>query len=698
MNKRRLMLLVLAYIIAAWTVSCAICPAISGAQGSGVEAPTLSSEDISSLSLESLMDIKVTSVSRKSERIFDTASAVYALTQEDIRRSGLTSVPELLRMVPGLQVCHIDGNKWAISTRGFVERFAKMMLVLIDGRSVYTPLFSGVYWDAQDVPMEDIDRIEVIRGPGAAVWGANAVNGVINIITKRATDTGGGLVSVIQGGQENSQLLRFSGDCGNDGRYRVYVKNFRQDGFMDTSGDEAFDDWDQRRGGFRVDRALSNGASLMMQGDIYGGDQNQTLTLPLLSPPYVETVEDTAHISGGNVLVSWNRIGTNGSDTTLQAYYDRTQRREQFMEVSLNTLDLEFRRQVGRRGRHDVMWGLGYRNVRDDLQDTYWVTWDPSAHTSGLASGFVQDEISLGKGHTRLTIGSKLEHSDLSGFNVQPSVRLARTSNNRRAAWAAISRAVRTPSRADMNSDTLAMVIPPSPPFSPLPIAVKAIGNPDMESEEALAYELGYRVQRGSRFSVDAATFYNVYDNARDVVPGTPYLDPVTMQHIIVPLRISNGVEGNSYGAELSANWMVTDSWRLALAGSRSISHLSKLDIDPITGQPYRRRYRSQWPESIWSIRSRWDAGDNLEFDASLYYVDGFTPPDTIAEYPADPARIPGSLRLDLRLAWQPNPSLEVSLVGQNLLDDRRKETGPAVYEMATEVPRSFYGKVAWKF
>ena len=413
------------------------------------------------LPLEDLLSMEVTSVSKKKQRLTEAAAAVFVITQEDIRRSGVTSIPEALRLAPGLQVAKIDANKWAISSRGFNTQFVNKLLVLIDGRSVYTPSYSGVYWDAQDTLLEDIDRIEVIRGPGATLWGANAVNGVINIITKQAGDTQGGLMVASAGNEEKVIAgLRYGAELNKNTHGRLYLKfNERDSSYAPGLDDEAGDDWKSLRGGFRIDSQPSDKDRWTVQGDVYEADENQTLNLwrdpsdPSnlnFAPFYLDAnTADEIESSGWNLLTRWDHLLSNTSNITLQLYYDHTKRAENFLLQEQDTLDIDFQHQLEVFGNHDLVWGLGYRHIEDEFSNTYIVAFLPDSGSSDLFSAFLQDEIELLPDRLRLTLGSKFEQNDFTGFEVQPSARLIWLPTERSTLWGSVSRAVRTPSRLE---------------------------------------------------------------------------------------------------------------------------------------------------------------------------------------------------------------------------------------------------------
>ncbi len=640
---------------------------------------------LKTLSLEELLRVEVTSVSKKSEELFDAPAAAYVITSEDLRRSGATSIPEALRMVPGLQVAHIDANKWAISSRGFNGWFANKLLVLIDGRSVYTPLYSGVYWDVQDTLLEDIDRIEVIRGPGATLWGANAVNGVINIITKQAKETQGTLASAGLGSEEKGFGSRYGGKIGDDACFRIYAKYFNRDEFVDASGNDADDEWDMIRGGFRVDWTLSENDSLTFQGDIYNGDENQTLTLSsFLSEPFVRTTKDDMQVAGGNVLTRWNRIFSDTSDISFQFYYDRSRRNEGVIDLTYDIFDFDCRHRFAIGKRQEVVWGIGYRYVRDEVDGTFSASITPDSREDNLFSAFIQEEISLFPDRLNLTIGSKFEHNGYTGFEIQPNIRLLWTPKDRHSIWAAVSRAVRTPSRAEHDMRTnLATGKNGRGDISLMAL----LGNNDFDSEELIACELGYRLQPSNRLSLDLTLFYNDYDDLRTVeVELADRFFEITPfpPHLVIPMQIENRMEGETYGFEIGANLKLTDAWRLFSGYSLLKLQLHK---DSSSKDITAESAEGDGPEHSFQIRSYIDLPHALEFDSALYYVDNLTN-----------QKIPSYTRLDVRLGWHPTDNFEISLSLENLLENRHSEFGQARGISPTEVERNVYGKITCYF
>src|SRR5713226_598755 len=498
------------------------------------------------LSLEELGKIEVTTASRVPVQATRTPAAIYVITQEDIRRSGATSIPEVLRLVPGVEVARIDSSKWSIGVRGFGSRLSRSVLVLIDGRSVYTPLFAGVFWDVQDTLLEDIERIEVIRGPGGTIWGANAVNAVINVITKSAKDTHGTLASTGGGNVDQGFAgFRYGAGKGKNFDYRVYGKTF-------TRGPEfhpdhrQFDDWRMGQIGFRTDWSMHDRDTFTLQGDLYNEDAGQKVGIAIYSPPSQTNVEENAELAGGNLLGRWQRRLGGGSDIQVGAYYDRTNRKQASFAESRDTFDIDFLHHMPLPGRQDFLWGLGARLSSGNVSPVVpTILFLPNHRTDKLYSGFVQDEIKIAENQLSLTIGSKFLHNIYTGFEVQPSARLLWTPATRQTVWAAVTRAIRTPSRVEEDDQLTGLLLPNPPTF------LRIIGDGKFSSEQLLGYEVGYRNLVKPAFYLDIATFYNNYDHLLSIEPGLPFSEaspPPT--HFVVPLLIRNGLLGTTYGIE----------------------------------------------------------------------------------------------------------------------------------------------------
>ena len=654
--------------------------AVMPAAGQEQAASDTDNQSLSDLSIEELMNVEVTSASKKAEKLADTAAAVYVITQEDIRRSGLTSVPDLLRMVPGMDVAQMNGSNWAISCRGFNSRFSTKLLVLIDGRSSYTPLYAGVWWDVQDMLLEDIERIEVIRGPGAALWGANAVNGIINIITKKPQEAGEQLATSIAGSLDKDILgLRLSGRLGSNGSYRFYGKQAEQNGFRFTDETDTDDTWGQVRTGFRCEWDTSETSSFAVQGDWYNGRGMQSMVQKLFAAPYTQPMTTGYSIDGGNVLAKWTRIHRDGGESDLQLYCERTGRSDlQHAEIR-DTYDLDYQRRLPSRGRHDVIWGLGYRFASSDATTTNLLHFDQEVQTTELASAFIQDQITLKPDRATLIVGSKFEHNSYTGLEVQPNVRVVWTPPKSGVVWAAVSRAIRMPARVE-NSGWATFASLPGP--GGMAQWVTLDGSKDYRSEELLAYEVGYRTRPTRGFSLDVTGFYNVYNSLRTFEPGTPYLSADPVPHIVIPLTLDNQMDAQTSGVEVCANWKPAGNWKLALA----YTYLNvRTQLDPTSGAMLvSEGYDANAPGNQLCLRSYLDLPNDRELDLAAYFVQGFEHHD-----------IPGYVRLDVRYGWRLRDGTEMSIVGQNLLQDYHQEFYGVINEVPTEVPRAVYLKVS---
>ncbi|HVS52192.1 MAG TPA: TonB-dependent receptor [Opitutaceae bacterium] len=628
--------------------------ALAGVFSSGLFAqavrtlPTPSA--LKKMSVEQLMDLEVTSVSKRPEKLSEVASAIQVITGDEVRRSGATSLPEALRLASNLEVAQIDSRQFAITARGFNNAFADKLLVLVDGRTVYTPLYAGVYWDVQDTLMEDLDRIEVISGPGATQWGANAVNGVINITTKKAKDTQGSLVTG-GGGTELRDFVgaRYGGQLAPHAFYRVYAKYFSRGDAVRSNGRDAEDSWRVGQTGFRADWESATGDAATLQGDFYDGKEGQAGPDPI-------------RVEGGNLLGRWSRPQGEG-EMKLQAYYDYTHRRNPgAFTQDLDTYDVDFqqRRPLGR--AHDFVWGLGYRIVADDIANTPQNAFLPPRVTREWFSAFVQDEIALSRDRLHLTLGTKVEHNAYTHWEVQPGARLAWRPLKNHTWWAAVSRALRTPSRIDRD-----LYSPATPPY-------RIAGGPDVVAEKLIAYEFGYRVQLDPRLALSAAGFFHDYDDLRSLEPLNP---PARF-----PAEASTGLRGHSAGLELSADWRANSNWRLRAGYTESRVH-----SEPQPGRADRSVNGSiaRDPNHRFSLASFWDLPGGWECDATLRWVSqiGYQ-------------QVPAYAEADLRLGWHPRAGWEFSLDGQNLLHAHHAEfNAPAGRR---EIQRGVYAKSTWRF
>ncbi len=636
------------------------------------DEPSTSTAELKKLSVEELLDLEVTSVAKRPQKLAETASAIQLVTGEEIQESGAQSIPEALRLADNLQIAQKNSHDWAISARGFNTDLGNKLLVMMDGRSVYTPLYSGVFWDVQDYPLEDLDRIEVISGPGGTLWGANAVNGVINIISKNAKDTQGLYLEGGGGTQwQEFGTVRYGGTLGPDVHFRVYGKYFESDAEVLPNGDRAKDAWRQGRGGFRIDAQGSADDTLTLQGDFYSGSADHTATTD-------------SQMSGGNLLGRWSHSASENSDMSLQAYIDRTHisipapalafAPAGVVADDLDTYDVDFQHHLNFAGRHRLVWGLGFRRTHDEVSNALSLSFFPAVLNQNLFSGFVEDEITL-RPDLFFTAGTKLEHNDYTGYEVEPSARLQWNLATNQTLWSAVSRAVRTPSRIDHDLS------------EPAPAAVLVVlqGGSDFESETLLAYELGYRVQANSKLSVSIATFYNDYDDIRSTEPSAhPFIPGLPF-----PLTFQNDLQGHTYGMELSANYQLLEGWRLH-AGYNLLQE--DLRVKPGEIDFSNAHNETADPQQQFSLRSDVELRRNVDLDVAFRWVDTLH-----VNNAAVVGIVPSYSELNLRLAWQVTPRVQLSVVGENLLHAQHPEYGfPGPTRI--EIERSVFGRVQCRF
>jgi iron complex outermembrane receptor protein len=651
----------------------------------GLPALSEQTSDLTQKSLEDLMSIEVTSVSKKEQKTSEAATAVFVISQEDIRRSGALNIPDLLRMVPGLDVAQIDAGKWAVSARGFNGQYSDLLLVMVDGRAVYNPIFAGVFWDSQNVALENIERIEVIRGPGAAVWGSNAVNGVINIITKSAGETQGGYVAGSLGNTSGRVAVGYGGKVRGLGAYRIYGQGFHYNSLPTLTGLNGQDDWHLARTGFRTDSTLSAKDSVTTEGEFYTGNAGELATVPVsVQPPVTATLALRDRYSGWNALTRWNHTVSSRSDTSLQIYFDRTTRNDTTYDLGLNTLDIDFQHHINLGTRQDIVWGLGYRVSSDGTNPTLRIVFTPQNSVTQLFSSFVQDDIALRPDRLHLSLGARVEHNSYTGFDVEPSARLAWTPNSKNMIWGAVSGADRTPARSDTDVRVNYTALPGP---GGMPIVVGIFGNPKYKNEQLTAFEAGYRNTWTSRFSLDSTVFYNRYRDLTSVEPGTMGVEtnPAPM-HLLVPESFGNGLYGEAHGIELFANWKVASFWTLSPGYTFFSMHLHTFagsqDFTDAAGT------EGGSPDHKAQLRSSVSLPWHLQWNASAYFVN---------RLPA--VSIPSYTRVDTNLIWNVAERLSMSVVGQNLLKDLHPEyAGPDSTEQPGLMRRGAYAKITWSF
>jgi iron complex outermembrane receptor protein len=660
-SRRHLTMTVIAAVIAFLFQTL---PALAAQPGSG---------QLKDLNLEQLGNIEVTTASKEPESVWKTPAAVFVLTNEDIRRSGATSIPEVLRLVPGVEVSRVSSNTWAIGIRGFGSGFSKNVLVLIDGRSVYTPLFAGVYWDVQNVMLEDVERIEVIRGPGGTIWGANAVNGVINIITKDSKDTHGAIASAGAGNVDQGMGSARYGAGNSKFSYRVYGTGFGRapEAHPDNLN---YDDWQLGQAGFRTDWNASSRDSLTLQGDLYKGEVGQRVTIATYQPPAERDYFAAQDVSGGNLLAHWKRDLREGSDLQVQAYYDRTYRMGPQLGETRDTFDIDLIHHIANLPRQDIIWGLGGRWSPSQFIQTFpTVEFVPHNKSDNIYSIFGQDQVALVKKRLALTVGTKLQHNVYTGWEVQPSVRLLWTPQPHQSFWAAVSRAVRTPSRLEEDLQLTGLVAP-NPPFF-----LRIADNGQVVSETLVGYEAGFRQLVNSRFYFDISLFHNDYDDLVGYGPLTFSMENTPAPpHLLYSVPFANSTKGQTDGIEIAPDLKIS-KW-LQLRGSYSYLNLDLRAMPGSADAGTAVSDEGSSPHNEFSGQALFNLPRGFEFDSTVRYMSGL------------PAQsIKGYTTMDTRLGWRLNRHLDFSLVGQNLFAPRHAEFSSAIF-----IERSAYAKLTW--
>ena len=665
-------------------------------------------DDLLNTDLEHLMTLQITSVSKRSEALIDAPAAVSVMTSDDIAHSGMRTIPDLLRLSPGLDVAQVNAHQWAISSRGFNDRFANKLLVLMDGRTVYDPFFSGVYWDMQDYILPDLDRIEVIRGPGASLYGANAVNGVINITSKDSSETQGTRVDTGYGNTEQSASARYGGKIGQDATYRVYEKYANYTSTPATDGSN-FDGYNSKQVGFRSDWHESKDDKVTFQGDVIANQGGMRENVPFdplggasgsfpATPAgvvnyapgrndYTPTT-DGYHNSNANILGRWTHHIESDNTTTAQIYWNRTDREEIAYHEKADTYDFDFHHNLDMGDAHKVVWGTGMRVISDDIAGSPILSLNQAKRTTYTYSGFVQDTVTLIPDTLFLTPGLKVEDNYYTGFEIEPSGRLSWTPTDTQTVWTSVSKSIRTPNRAENDVRfNVRDYISPVGGGVYVPGKIMLMPNPNLDAESVLSYEVGYRIKPTNRLSFDTAGYINQYRHmtvygSAVASPGVPVLQNVTQS--------SADLAGTTFGAEESVNWQTTDQWRLT--GSYSWLEM----------QTHKVSLNQHSPEHQFQIRSLYNPLPQIDLDGSLFWVNQIEIANTSINDAAGGGintKVPSYFRADLRAAWRATDQVEVSVTGENLIQSRHLEFGSSAFgESASYVPRSVYGAVTVKF
>jgi iron complex outermembrane receptor protein len=655
-------------------------PAVASPSQSGAGTDT---DKLKSLSLEQLGSIEVTTVSKEPEGVWQTPAAIYVLTQDDIRRSGTTTIPDLLRTAPGVDVAESEGNAWAVGIRGLNGGFSRDVLLLIDGRSVYTPLFEGVYWDVQDTPLEDVDRIEIIRGPGGSIWGSNAVNGVINIITKHARDTEGTLATAITG-----RLDRFNGTvregwhAGDRLQYRVFAHGFDREDEVNP-GYDPYDRWHLVHGGFRADWTPTKRDALSAEGDLYEGSSGELVGVGVYSPLEQTSVSGPQAVSGGDLVLHWDRTLSGGSDLRAQAYFDRTNRQGPQFGETRDTIDLDFIHHfgwgaIGKTGGQDIIWGAGVR-----LSPSQYIESQPTVNfvhheqTDYIYSAFFQDAVELVPKRLSLTVGSKFEENNYCGFVYQPSAQLLWTPGQHAAAWAGFSRAVRTPGRLDQDLE-LTGVVAPNPPF-----LIRVEGDPKFKPEVLMGYEAGYRQLMSRGFYADFAAFYNRYDMLESY--GTLFYSTITspIAALLLNVPYANGIDGTTAGGEFTPDWKPVPWWELK--GNFALIHIAMHPRPGYSDQGTAAGYMGSSPRYQSSAQMQFNLPHRTELDLDYRYVSSL-PAQGVKAYQT----------ADAHFGWKIGEGFEFTMAGRNLPRPEHNEFGGDDSNQVG-IRRTAYAGLTWR-
>lgn len=630
--------------------------------------------DYFSLPPETLLSIEITSASKRSERLSEAAAAISVITSTDIIKSGVTTIPDALRMVPGVEVAQADSNSWAISIRGFNNVLANKLLVLIDGRTVYSSLFGGTFWEAHDLLLEDIERIEVIRGPGGALWGANAVNGVINIITKHSRDTQGNLATALYGNEERGQVSYRHGGEFQDGSYRVYAKGFKKDPSTSVTGGDANDQWKGYRSGFRADW----NENFTLQGDVAQTEADQLRADFSLTPPYAPVRPQTIDYTTANLLARWNKTLDNDGLISIQSYLDYVRRDEPLNFVDRRiTYDLESQYSLPTMGRHEWIVGGGYRFIAGIETPGDNTTFTPNNRQDHLFNAFFQDRIAVVADELFVTLGAKFEHNAYTGFEVQPNARIQWLPDHHQTFWGSVSRAVRTPTPLEVDVDSTLGTGPG--------VRAALIGNENFGVEKLTAYELGYRNQITPEVSIDLATFLNDYDQLAtlDLLPLSAVNNGIDPPHLLVPVIFRNVMSATGYGYEFAGKWKVSDSFNLSLNYS-----FLRLMLDSGDNSVFDQdAAEDNYPAHQVGLRTEWNINPEWSLNTATYFVDGSKGQD-----------INSHVRLDANISYKITDTVNLNIIGQNLLGEPHREIGVVSDPNAAKIDRSIFGKITWKF
>ena len=616
--------------------------------------------DLTKLSLEDLLSAEITSVAKKPQRVDEAAAAIFVVSQEDIRRSAALDIPDILRMVPGMEVGQLPSTGAAVSARGFNGRSANKLLVLVDGRAIYISDLGGVFWDQQLLPLEDIQRIEVVRGPGATLWGANAVNGVINIVSKHSVDTlGAAATAEVDSRGADRFYARFGAQVGASTTVRAYLTDRSLHDRVEGPAGQDKEFATGIQGGFRLDSEPSEKDALTLQGDVQAGHSRLETILPFSGPVQVQTNSED------NLIARWSRSFDDRSGFTLQAYWDHIHRSESGLDGNTDQIDLDFSDHFDLTPRNAIIWGAGVRRLSDRVTGSTDLFISPERVRDVWYGTFIEDDLAVVPDRLNVSIGAKFEHNADSGFQFQPSIRAIWHSPGGWSVWAAVSRATRTPSRfeGDLTVRTPALLLSPS----------------NLGSESMVSYEIGWRGQIHPGIVLDVAAYHQIYD--RLISWGLAGITPSGLPNV----QNGNNGHGRSTGVEAALDLTINSRWTVKVAGDVSSLRIVPGGINSVNSANSIDETAS--PQSQASVRSLWNVSDAVDFDLWYRRVGSL-----------NGGAVPAYNDLDVHLAWRPTAHLEMTLVGENLLSHRRVEFSDPGLRLAAIVARRALVKLAVKY
>ncbi len=648
----------------------------------GNAAASTPQNNLFEMSLEQLLEIKVISVDKALKSLEDTPAAMYVVTRDDIRASGAETIADALRLVPGLHVGQVTASSLAVGARGLNGRYNNKFLILIDGRSAFSQLYNGISWDAADVPLEQIERIEIVRGPGGSLWESKAMNGIVNVITQNSRATIGTTVQGEAGNEHRAgALIQHGAELGEGVTLRAWGAYDEWDGLALPAGDSVRDGYKQERGGFRLDWQVADNQTFMLSGDLFTRDVDDSVPLVDLTAPGLRRLDTSGEEhDGGSLLGRWDWQRGAGETVSLQGYYSHAKVSSALLDYTCDTIDVELNHQLPVGDRNTVNWGAGFRYLYDDTEGQNGLHYDPDDYDFKAYSLYLQDEFAAVPDKLFLTFGVKAEHNSYTDWEFQPTARLLWKAAPGHNLWGAVSRTVRTPSRSDVAIDMIATAYPGF-----LPTVVNALGNPDIDAEKAVTWEAGYRTVPNTWSSLDLTVYYTRYDDLIRNIPGTPYRQMAPAPpRVVLPVLFENSLEGDSTGFEIALKLEPANWWRINLNYTWQNTNLDEKQ----RGSRASTSQEASFPEHQANLLANFKLNEKWQLGTVLRYVGK-----------VEESGIPAYVEGDLNLFWQPSKNLDMTVSVRNLFDAQHPEYPKAAFaDVPLEVERSVVAKVTWKF